>query len=231
MISTEILHKGLYFDIETVGLYNTLEELQKENPKLATLWSKRCKWLRPHSGEEFADATDADLWKEKSSLHPEFGKIVCVSFGAFDDKKELVIRSFTGDEKQILLDTNKVFGNSLQKGLRLAGHTIKNFDIPFLGKRMIINGVRPSDMINFFNKKPWEANLMDLNGIFAFGGFGQTHISLDLMCTVLGVDSPKIGMDGSKVHSEYYAGNIEEIKKYCEMDVFSAVECFQKFSF
>ena len=227
MIPAEIIKKGLYFDIETAGITKNLFELRLKNPKLAELWSKRCKWLRLNSGEDFKDASDDLLFLKKASLHPEFSRVVCVSIGAYKED-EVHIISFIGEESEILINTNKVFNNAASKRLRLAGHTIKNFDIPFLGKRMIINKINPSPIINFFDKKPWEMNILDISDIFSFGSIGQSHASLDLMCSVLGVDSPKIDMDGSMVHEEFYSGKIEDIKKYCELDVKAVIDCFNK---
>jgi DNA polymerase elongation subunit (family B) len=230
MIPKDVLLKSLYFDIESAGYYSTYEDLRDHNPGLADLWDKRCKWLRLNSGAELADASEAQLWLEKASLHPEFARVVCVTIGAYKEG-ELNMISFTGTEDEILAKTNKVFDNAYSKSLRLAGHTIKNFDIPFLGKRMIINGIKPSELLNTFGKKPWEMSVMDITEVFSFGASGQSHTSLDLMCQVLGVQSPKTEMKGSDVHEVYWNGGIEKIKRYCESDVRALVECFNKFVF
>lgn len=230
MINKDTLKKTLYFDIETSGITKTFEDLELENPRLAKMWTKRCKWLVQNSGEDQKKYTASDFWGIKSSLHPEFAKIVCVSFGAYDED-EPRIQSFTGDEMDILKKSNMVLNKAMSKGWKLAGHTIKNFDIPFMGKRFIINGIDPSPMIASLNRKPWESPFLDISEIFSFGGWGQTHTSLDLMSSVFGHESPKDEMDGSMVHDYYYAGKIEEIKKYCEMDVKVLMKCFENFSF
>jgi DNA polymerase elongation subunit (family B) len=231
MIPKDVLQKCLYFDIETTGLYATFEECQSSEPKLAELWSKRCKWLRANSGPELASASDADLWKEKASLHPEFAKVVCFTAGAYVAGGDIRYMSLIGDENKILTDANKILNNSHTKGLRLAGHTIKNFDIPFLGKRMLAHNIKPSEMINFFGKKPWDIVILDISEVFSFGGWGQSHTSLDLMCYTLGLDSPKDDLSGPQVHEAFYAGRIEDIKKYCEKDVEAVVEIVKKLSF
>jgi len=192
MISKEDLKKILYFDIETAGITNTFEELEIENPRLAKLWEKRSSWLLKNSGEEMKDYSPADFWKVKSSLHPEFSKIVCITFGCYDEDKSIRLVSFSGEEDQILMDSNKIFNNAFTKGWKLAGH---------------------------------------ISEIFAFGGWGQTHTSLDLMACVLGIESPKDDMDGSMVHEYFYEGKIENIKKYCEMDVTVLMKCFDALSF
>jgi len=171
-----------------------------------------------------------DFWKIKASLHPEFSKVVCISFGAYHGE-EMKIQSFIGEEYEILNNTNKVFNNAISKAWKLGGHTIKNFDIPFVGKRMIINKIDPSSLIANLNRKPWESPYLDISEAFSFGGWGQTHTSLDLMSAVLGLESPKEDMDGSMVHQYFYEGRIDDIKKYCEMDVRVLMECFNSFSF
>ena len=230
MISKNDLRKILYFDIETAGIVEKFEDLQRENPRLAKLWEKRSKWLGLNSGEEFKYYTPNDFWKIKSSLHPEFSKVVCITFGAYSGD-DVRINSFIGDENEVLTNTNKIFNNASSKGWKLGGHTIKNFDIPFIGKRMLINRIEPSPIIGVINRKPWDSPYIDLSDLFAFGGWGQTHSSLDLMSAVFGHESPKENMDGSLVHQYFYEGRIEEIKKYCERDVKSLVDCFSSFSF
>lgn len=230
MISKEILKGTLYFDIETAGLFETFEELQSQNNRLSLLWEKRCKWLAQNSGEENRNLTPSEFWKIKASLHPEFAKVVCVSLGAFDED-EIKIQSFTGEESDILSKSNIVFNKAFQKSWKLAGHTIKNFDIPFIGKRMVINGINPSHLIFYLNRKPWESPYLDIAEIFSFSGWGQSHTSLDLMSAVLGHESPKDEMDGSQVHKYFYDGRIEEIRGYCEKDVLALIKCFQSLSF
>ena len=234
MISKEILRKTLYFDIETAGIVDSFNDLEISNPRLAQLWKKRCKWLAQNSGEEAKYYTPSDFWKLKSSLHPEFSKVVCVTFGAYQDGVEklmIKVNSLIGEEAEILNNTNKIFNNANAKGWKLAGHTIKNFDIPFIGKRMIINKINPSILIGALNRKPWESPYLDISDIFSFGGWGQTHSSLDLMSATLGYDSPKDEMDGSQVHQYFYEGRIDEIKKYCEKDVEALMKCFESFCF
>ena len=231
MISKDQLKKTLYFDVETAGGKEKFIELQRENPRLAKLWEKRCKWLGQNSGEDAKYNTPDDFWVEKSSLHPEFGIIVCISFGAYDDKGNFKIQSFVGDEKTLLENSNKVFNNAWNKGWKLAGHTIKNFDIPFVGKRMIINKINPSPLIFALNRKPWDSPFLDISDIFSFGGWGQVHSSLDLMAACMGLPSPKSEMDGSLVHKYFYEGRIDEIKKYCVMDVDTLGKCFEGLCF
>lgn len=232
MLHKSILENSIFFDIETAGLYRTLEELKENDNHLAELWVKRCKWLQKQI--EPGESTDpVDLWLNRSSLHPEFGRVVCVSFGLFTSEGVERITSFYGeDEKDILEKSNKILANSRSKGYKLAGQNIKNFDVPYLGKRMLINKITPDPIIQTWNKKPWETAFLDLAEIFAFGSWGQTFSSLDLISHVLGVPTSKENMEGSQVHSYYWSGGraIESIKDYCEQDVICTMNCFKEIS-
>ena len=232
MISKSLIELSTFIDIETVGLYSTLEECKKNDPHLAELWIKRCKWLQKNI-EPGESSDPSDLWESKASLHPEFGKIICISFGVFASDLSLErITSFFGEEENTILEkSNKILANSRSKGYKIAGQNIKNFDIPYIGKRMLINGITPDPIIQTWNKKPWEASFLDLAEIFSFGAWGQSFTSLDLISHSLGVPTSKDKLDGSMVHSHYWEkGEIEEIKDYCEKDVYCTMNCFKKIS-
>lgn len=228
MITKQHLQTTLFFDIETTGCYNTLDDLREKNHRLFDLWMKRSHQIR--KGLENNELSGEELWISKSALYPEFSRVVCVSMGAFSQNMEIRINSFCSeDEKDILDKTNKVFENSRAKGWRLGGHTIKNFDIPSLGKRMLINSMEPSPIIQVWSKKPWETGFLDISEIFSFGAWGQSYTSLDLMSCVLGVNSPKDKMEGSMVHDEFWnRKNLSGIQEYCEGDVRVTMECFLK---
>jgi uncharacterized protein YprB with RNaseH-like and TPR domain len=226
------IEKFLYFDIETAGLYSTFEELQYENPRLALLWSKRAKWLREAYATSNSGKTDSELYLEKASLHPEFGRVVCVSFGNMQEDGTMRLKSFCGsDEFDILIKSNKVFANAKAKGWKLCGHTIKNFDVPFLGKRMLINKINPSQNLVVWNIKPWDMPFLDIAEVFAFGSWQQGFTGLDLMSCVLGIQSPKDEIDGSKVHKTFWEDkNYSLIETYCEKDVKTLGEILKTFS-
>lgn len=230
MLHKSLIESSIFFDIETAGLYPTLEECRDKDPHLAELWIKRCKWLQKNVDP--GESTDPnDLWLNRSSLHPEFGRVVCVSFGVFQGETEKITSFYGEDEKDILEKANKILANSRTKGFKIAGQNIKNFDIPYLGKRMIINSITPDPIIQTWNKKPWETSFVDLAEIFAFGAWGQTFSSLDLISHVLGVPTSKDNLDGSMVHSSYWGEKMtEEIKNYCEQDVVCTMNCFKRLS-
>lgn len=230
MLNKSLIESSIFFDIETAGLYSTLEECKANDPHLAELWIKRCKWLQKNVDP--GESTDPnDLWLNRSSLHPEFGRVVCVSFGVFSSGMEKITSFYGDDERDILEKANKILANSRTKEFKIAGQNIKNFDIPYLGKRMIINSITPDPIIQTWNKKPWETSFVDLAEIFSFGAWGQTFSSLDLISHVLGVPTSKDNLDGSMVHSSYWDKKMfEEIKDYCEQDVVCTMNCFQRLS-
>lgn len=231
MIQRVLLDNFIFFDLETVGLYATLDDASNADPHLAELWIKRCKWLQKQlDSSESKDP--GDLWLSKSALHPEFGKVVCASFGLLTPDGNQRITSFFGeDEYDILQKSNKIIANSRIKGFKIAGQNIKNFDIPYLGKRMLINKIVPDTIIQTWNKKPWETSFIDLAEIFAFGAWGQTFSSLDLISHVLGVTGSKDKMEGAQVHENYWNNKLfVEIKDYCEQDVVCTINCFLRIS-
>jgi 3'-5' exonuclease len=232
MISRKILENCLFLDVETATGYLDFETLTLEDPRLAELWSRRAKYYRTVY-EDMNGLDDSEIYKEKATLEPEFSRVVCVSFGVVQETGQTRMTSFYGeDEEDILNKTSKVFSNALAKNMKLAGHNIKGFDIPCLGKRMIYklsSPVLPQNLI-IWDKKPWEIPYLDTSEVFSFGSWShQKYLSLDLLACSLGVPSPKDDMDGSKVSEAYWVNrDFEKIKEYCERDVQTVIDVLDK---
>lgn len=232
MISKGILKNCLFLDVETATGFRDFEQLESENPRLAALWSRRAKYYRT-AYEEMNGLEDSQIYKEKATLEPEFCRIVCVSFGVLQDNGQIRMTSFYGEnETDILQKSAKVLGNAVAKGMKLAGHNIKGFDVPCLGKRMIYTDPAmdlPANLV-IWDKKPWEIPFIDTSEVFAFGSWSQQkYLSLDLLSCSLGVESPKEDMDGSKVSGHFWGGgNMEEVKEYCERDVKTVIDLLLK---
>jgi hypothetical protein len=113
MLTKTIIQNSVIFDIETVGAYKTFQDLQKADPHLADLWIKRCKWLGKK--EDVDTESPEELWISKSALHPEFGKIVCASFGLYENGLERVVSFYGQDEEDILLKINKILSKYKDK--------------------------------------------------------------------------------------------------------------------
>lgn len=231
MIKKTDLKNILYFDVETTGMCKNYEDLIDQNSRLAKLWEKRAKYFRSNSSG-MEDLTDSEIYLQKAGLEPEFGRVVCVSFGVWDDQENLRLTSFYGEEeRQILEKTSKVLNNATSKGMKICGHNIKMFDIPFLGKKMIFNGLDVPPSLQLWDKKPWELPILDTAEFFSFGSWSQKFLGLDLLACSLGVDSPKDDIDGSQVHEIFWeAGDSERIKDYCEKDVVTVMEILRKVS-
>ena len=213
-------NKLLFFDIETCGSYATIEEMEEKNIILYNLWNKMGdSYFRRHYPED-ERMSEGELFKKYAGLLPEFGRIVCVSAG-FITGKERKIQSFTkGGEEEILKETVKLLNRVYKLDFSLCGHNIKTFDLPYLGKRMLINKIKPSSIMPSHDTKPWEIKALDTKELWNFGAYKGLS-ALHLICSVLGLDTPKDGkVDGSNIHKSYYMdNNISEIKEYCEKDV------------
>lgn len=231
MIKKEDIKNILYFDVETSGGYRTHEDLVEGNPRLAKLWERRAKYFRSNTNG-MEDLTDAEIYLQKSGLEPEFGRVVCVSFGVWDDQGNHKMTSFYGDnEGEILEKTAKVLSNAGAKGMKICGHNIKMFDIPFLGKKIIFNGMNIPPILQLWDKKPWEIPVLDTAEFFSFGSWSQKFLGLDLLACSLGIESPKDDIDGSQVHGTYWDDkDYERIKEYCEKDVITVMDVLKKVS-
>ncbi|MEN9337337.1 MAG: hypothetical protein RLZZ500_2324 [Bacteroidota bacterium] len=213
----------LFLDIETVPQEEFFNQM---DPEMQTLWEQKTQYQRrdEFSPEEFYDR--AGIWAE-------FGKIVCISVGYFQikgDIRNFRVTSFFGDEKQLLKDFNNLLNNHFSgPHYVLCGHNIKEFDIPFIARRMIINGVSLSGKLNLFGKKPWEIPHLDTMELWKFGDF-KHFTSLKLLSKILGIPSSKDDIDGSQVGDVYYKEkDIDRIVTYCEKDVVAVAQVMLRF--
>jgi uncharacterized protein YprB with RNaseH-like and TPR domain len=218
MIEKIQLENVLFLDIETVPEqenYNTLDE------DLQHLWEQKTQYQRKDdfTPEEFYDR--AGIWAE-------FGKIICISVGYFTFKSDIRtfrVTSFFGTEDKILKDFSNLLNNHFNQPQHvLCGHNAKEFDFPFIARRMIINQIPIPQKLNLFGKKPWEVAHLDTMELWKFGDY-KTFTSLKLLTKVLGVPSPKDDIDGSQVgHVFYVEKDIDRIITYCEKDVIAVAQ-------
>ena len=170
-----------------------------------------------------------EVYRQTAAFFPEFGKVACVSMAFVTKDGEIRFESFYGkDEVHILTEVRKVFDKIEPLGFDLCGQSIKIFDIPFLGKRYFINGMKPPKLFPTHDSKPWDLRVLDTKEVWQFGNNWSLG-SLDLICSVLDIDSPKNGdVKGDSVTTNYWEGNHEEIKEYCERDVKALVDIITK---
>jgi predicted PolB exonuclease-like 3'-5' exonuclease len=224
--------KILFLDIETVGISEDYDTCESDNPEIAAQFSKYFDWFQKRFPEDANVEIDAKnfMFRRRTALVPEFAKIVCVSVSFVTDKGDIKSQTFSSDdEKQVLLDSQNLLERCGKLGFYLCGHNLKNFDIPMLAKRMVINGLLPPSILPSYDTKPWEIKAIDTKEIWQFGSYTSIG-SLDLMCTCMNIPSPKEGeITGEKVHDAYWNdGKLKEIAEYCERDVKVLVDVIKK---
>lgn len=215
-------NKVLFLDIETVPEvenWNQLSDNWKE------LWSKKIEKQLPEG------KTVEEFYEKRAGILAEFGKIICISCGIIVEKDKFYLTSYYGDnESKILTDFNKMLSaNYFNSQLILCAHNGKEFDFPFMARRMLINGIELPSILNLQGKKPWEIPHLDTMELWKFGDY-KHYTSLNLLANVLEIPTPKDDIDGSQVAAVYYKEkNIERIKTYCEKDVLTVAQIFRKF--
>jgi hypothetical protein len=220
MIHKIQLDNILFLDIETVpeeANFDTLSDEKKE------LYASKTKYQRK---EEFT----AEEFYDRAGIWAEFGKVVCISVGYFvvkGDIRNFRVTSFHGEETTLL----KEFKNLLESHFNrpqhlLCAHNGKEFDFPYIARRMIINGIEIPQKLNLFGKKPWEVPHLDTLDLWKFGDY-KHYTSLKLLTNILNIPSPKDDIDGSQVGAVYYEEkDIERIITYCEKDTIAVAQIF-----
>jgi uncharacterized protein YprB with RNaseH-like and TPR domain len=224
----EQINNIIFIDIETVPLapaFNAITQgLQSE-------WIRKSKYIKSNVVEE---ADPAMLFSEKAGVFSEFAKVVCIGIGSFrqaGDHWHFRLKTISGDDEKVLL---KEFCEVIARfteyypNLRFCGHNIKEFDIPFLCRRMVINSIQLPECMQLSGKKPWEVNHIDTMELWKFGD-NKHYTALSLLAEVLGIPSPKSDMDGSMVGDAYWKQkDLARISQYCMQDVLTTAKVFLK---
>ena len=223
MFSPNQIEKMVFFDIETSTTTRSSVDLA---PRLQRAWSDWAEHLRGTLSTKYPDnktLSDEDLYLQKGALKAEFGRIVCVSFGRVVFKggePTFTVAAIADEDEELLLNkVNKALIKIFSTGGTLVGHNVKRFDIPYLCKRMLINGLAVPDQLQMHNKKPWDIPVQDTMDIWSFGAWQEGLSSLDLICSVLGIDSPKAEMKGAEVPIAFWMGKLADIAEYNMEDV------------
>lgn len=211
----------LFLDIETVPRfpdYNALPESWKD------LWdTKSASLLKYHEGQ-----TIESLYP-RAGIYAEFGKIICISCGVLQGsgaQRKIIIKSFAGDDEKLLLHQFIDMLNKWAAGETkyLCAHNGKEFDFPYLCRRMIVNNLTIPSILNIAGKKPWEVNHFDTLELWKFGDF-KSYTSLNLLAHTLGIQTPKDDIDGSMVWEVYWKEkNLQRIVTYCQKDVVTVAQ-------
>lgn len=218
------LQNILFLDIETVPeveLFADLSDEKKELYALKTQYQRK-------------DEINVEDFYHRAGIWAEFGKIICISVGYFVENNgtnQLRITSFSGDDEALILNN---FKELLDKHFNqnkhiLCAHNGKEFDFPYIARRMIINRINLPKKLNFFGKKPWEIPHLDTLDLWKFGDY-KHYTTLRLLTSILGIPSPKQDIDGSEVAKVYYQEkNLPRIVQYCERDTIAVAQLVLRF--
>ena len=225
----------LFFDIETVSQSAVFEDV---SVVLQQQWYRKTKFILKKYEEDLTENELSETYVQRAAIFAEFGKIVCISLAFLtdqDDVQILRVKSIAHDDEYQLLSE---FKELLTKYFYdpnshfLCGHNAREFDIPYICRRMIIHGIQLPEILNISGKKPWETeHLLDTMEMWKFGD-RKNFTSLDLLASSLGIDTPKDDIDGSEVGRVYWKEqDLPRIARYCEKDVITVAQVLRKFSY
>lgn len=215
------LQNILFLDIETVPQYPVYAQMPEEWKQL---WDTKSSFLLRNKEEETSETV-----YPRAGIYAEFGKIICISCGVIQgsgEQKKLSLKSFAGDNEAVIL---QAFAAMLKKwsaneAKYLCGHNAKEFDFPYLCRRMVINGIPIPAILDVAGKKPWEVTHLDTMELWKFGDF-KSYTSLNLLAHCLNIPTPKDDIDGSRVWEVYWnEKNLERIITYCQKDVVTVTQ-------
>lgn len=222
----ELIHpeRILFIDIETVTQYSSYEHLPDETKML---WNVK-------AGHLDKESEPMIVYQQRGAIYSEFSKIVCISVGYLRKESDHYIakvKSFHSHQESQLLQDFSVFMEELnQKKIAyvFCGHNIREFDIPFICRRMLVNGFALPSLINFTGKKPWELDIVDTLQYWKFGDY-KNYTSLKLLCHIFQITDVKGNMDGSMVGEAYWQRNaLQDIVEYCASDVVAVMKLLMK---
>ena len=213
----------LFLDIETVPQHPSFDLVPND---WKDLWTKKAEALLRNRADETVESI-----YERAGIYAEFGKIICISCGVVQgggEQKRLIIKSFYGeDEKIVLYEFCEMLRKwAIDQQKLLCAHNGKEFDFPYLCRRLIINNMSIPSILNVSGKKPWEVNHLDTMELWKFGDF-KNYTSLNLLAHVLGIPTPKDDIDGSMVGDVYWKEkNLKRIAEYCQKDVITVAQVY-----
>jgi 3'-5' exonuclease len=215
----------LFLDIETVASTNDFSTLDE---RMKTQWARKAGFFKRDSRQ-----TDEELFHERAGIYAEFGKIICIAVGKFFDHESgepgLKTKIYAGHDEKALLNTFKSMVEKMDSStLRFCAHNGKEFDYPYLCRRMLINGIPLPATLNLSGKKSWEVPHLDTLELWKFGDY-KHYTSLDLLATVFNIPSSKNDIDGSQVNFVYHQEQgLDRISEYCRGDVIVLAQLFLK---
>jgi 3'-5' exonuclease len=213
----------LFLDVETTPQYASFAEVPEE---WKDLWNHKAAFLIKNKETE----TPESIYN-RAGIYAEFGKIICISCGilsGFGNQKKLSLKSFSGDDEKEVL---QLFCDMLNRWATdnnkfLCAHNGKEFDFPYLCRRLIINGVAIPSILKISGKKPWETSHIDTLELWKFGDY-KNYTSLNLLARTLNIATPKDDIDGSMVADVYWKQkDLQRIVTYCQKDVVTVAQVY-----
>jgi len=218
------LENILFLDIETVPLHPNYDNLTEEAQQL---FAYKTSYQRKE--------TSAAGFYKQAGLWAEFGKIICLSVGYFTSlqskPRQFHMTSFYGEEVEILTNFSQLLNSHFSRpNHRLCAHNGKEFDFPYIARRMMVQGLKLPKALQIAGKKPWEVPHLDTMELWKFGD-NKHYTSLKLLTHTLNIPTPKTDIDGSQVAEVYYSdNNLERIVRYCEQDVLAVAQVILRFA-
>ncbi len=212
------INQILFLDIETVPQYQSYENL---SDKAKTLWNKKAQKLSQ------SESDTAEKIYQKAGIYAEFGKVICIAVGFMHEDK-FRVKAFYGNDEKKLLEEFAVMLENFQKrpNAMLCAHNGKEFDFPYLCRRLLINRIDIPKTLNVIGKKPWETSFIDTMDLWRFGDY-KSYTSIDLLTTIFDIPTPKDEIDGSMVADYYWnRKDLDTIVKYCRKDVVAVVQLY-----
>ena len=222
MLEKVQIEKILFLDIETVPQVYQYKDVEADAKKL---FEAKTRSLVKD------DKTFDEAYNERAGILAEFGKIICISVGFVNETRtgrQMRIKSFYHDDEETLLKQFKQLleDHGMTKYFALCGHNAKEFDFPYICRRMLIHGMQLPSLLDIAGKKPWEISRFDTMELWKFGDY-KAYTSLALLCHVFKIPTPKDDISGADVARVFYEdGDLERIKVYCEKDVIALIQLF-----
>ena len=220
----EDLQNILFLDIETVALSEShalLDERSKAH------WARKANFFRQRD----PSLSEEGLYRDRAGIYAEFGKIIVIAIGRFitdeNGNRTLKTRAFANhDELTLLQEFRGALEKMDQSRLRFCAHNGKEFDFPYLSRRMLVHGIPLPESLSLSGRKPWEIPHLDTLEMWKFGDY-KHYTSLDLLTTVFNIPTSKGDMDGSQVNEVYYREkDLRKIVEYCVGDVIAVAQLF-----
>ncbi|MDY0101918.1 MAG: ribonuclease H-like domain-containing protein [Lentimicrobium sp.] len=215
------IEKVLFLDIETVPQYPTYNDVPE---KFKEFWEHKAPKIKQN------DTDTPEILYERAGIYSEFGKIICISVG-FIHNSQLRIKSFAGDsEESLLKEFATILENNFSKpGTLLCAHNGKEFDFPYIARRMLVHGIRLPFILDIAGKKPWEVPFIDTMELWKFGDY-KNYTSLALLTAIFDIPSPKDDINGSQVGEYYWVRKeLSRIVTYCQKDVVAIVQLLLRY--